>query len=970
MKTQQMSIRACAIPLILAMMCLSPAKGQGYITHTGGDVDFGKTATSAYTPPIRANMKQLYHDKFGLFVHWGPYAQLEGVWDGRNVAAEWIMNRARIPIPEYEKHAAGLFKPDKFDARQWVDIAESAGMKFIVVTAKHHDGFAMYDSEHPYNLVDYAGFGRDTLKELSAECAKRDMNLGFYYSQSQDWHEKGGFGNGWDFPARIKPQADFDAYFAEKAVMQVKELTSNYGDIFMIWFDTPVQMDETKCRQMMDIVKENQPGALVNSRLGQGYGHFDVSIDNGNTPSVSTETWLPDLKVPWQTHQSVTQGGWGYTRAGGENDRSSEYTDFVYSLCRIVCYGGVYLLNVGPRPDGTIPESQVNSIRAIGKWLEVNGEAIYGADPSPLKFPPFAMTSKPGKLYLHLKDLDQDQVKLTGILSGVTKAYCLADPKKASLLIDQKGADLRITIPEELRQPRITVVVLDIADQTAKVVDETLQQEPDGVITLPVAKCEFATRRISYDYEQQVTHRWGENAKQGLIWTVNVTQPGRFSITTEDTGNDQFIYKLFTDNDTLLLNSKGSSRQPQRREHGGTIQIDRTGVQKIAVYPTVSPGGRGGLGLKGLELIPVEQAVQEQGTTAHYPAFSWDTVPVGFHFAKDGPLMTAEEAEFVASHGSFICLEKGHASRQFRYTEDGIEQEARQLKTFNPDIKVIFYWNTFLDYGMFRAHQDYQQHPEWWLKTVDGTLDFKNRRLKRYDLSHPEVRAWWTDVARKAVVEGSCDGIFLDALPQIKAEGNKTLWGQEKYDAIQRGLANLIKEARTKIGKDRLIFYNGIRSTPSLQIGVDYLEHIDAVMIEHFGHFNSGSKESMLKDIQEMSKAGKHGKIVAFKGWPGFTFIDRAALSKPLEEKRKLAAENITFPLAAFLVGAQEHAYFIYNWGYRMRLGCLEWYPELDKKLGPPLADAKQTDWVLERDFEHASVWIDLENKDARIDWK
>ena len=165
-----------------------------------------------------------------------------------------------------------------------------------------------------------------------------------------------------------------------KALAQVEELTKNYGDIFMIWFDTPVQMDEAKCQQRMDIVAKNQPGALVNSRLGGGYGHFDVSIDNGMTPSVSTATWLPDLKVPWQTHKSVTQGGWGYTTYGGENDRSKSYSDFIYSLSRIVCYGGVYLLNVGPRPDGTIPESQVNSIQAIGKWLKVNGEAIYGAD--------------------------------------------------------------------------------------------------------------------------------------------------------------------------------------------------------------------------------------------------------------------------------------------------------------------------------------------------------------------------------------------------------------------------------------------------------------------------------------------------------------------------------------------------------------------------------------------------------------
>ncbi|TWU44372.1 Alpha-L-fucosidase [Novipirellula aureliae] len=576
-----------------------------YITKTGSKVDFGKTDLSAYTPEIRANMKQLYQDKIGLFVHWGPYAQLEGVWGGKNIAAEWIMNRGRISIKEYEQHAAAQFKPDKFNAKQWVDIAESAGMKFIVVTSKHHDGFAMYDSKHPYNLVDFAGFGRDILKELSDECAKRGMNLGFYYSQSQDWHEKGGFGNGWDFPARIKPQADFDAYFQEKAVMQVKELTQNYGDIFMIWFDTPVQMDDAKCQQMMDIVKANQPSALVNSRLGQGFGHFDVSIDNGNTPSVSKATWLPDLKVPWQTHESVTQGGWGYTRAGGENDRSESYTDFVYSLSRIVCYGGVYLLNVGPRPDGTIPESQVKSVQAIGEWLEINGESIYGADPSPLKFPPYAITSKPGKLYLHMKELSDEQVELTGVLSRVTNAYCLADPRKTSLTVSQEGARIRVSVPEKLRQPRITVVVLELADQVANVVDETLQQQEDGVIKLPVSRCEFEIRRISYDYETQLTSRWGENSKQGLIWTVNVTHPGDFKVMSEDTGSRTYQYELTTVDDSLVLDAKPRTGTLTRKSHDGTIVIAKPGVQKIAIHPMAGFEVMSDYKFKGLELVPV-----------------------------------------------------------------------------------------------------------------------------------------------------------------------------------------------------------------------------------------------------------------------------------------------------------------------------------------------------------------------------
>ncbi len=599
------------VVLSMALFSLLQVNGQNKTgtvdknTRTKGKVDFGKTDVSAYTPAIRANMKKLYEEKFGMFVHWGPYAQLAGYWKGEKInSGEWIMNRAQIPVKEYEKEAAGKFKPDKFNAKEWVDIAESAGMKFIVLTAKHHDGFAMYKSEHPYNLVDFAGFGRDIFKELSVECAKRDMNLGFYYSQSQDWHEEGGAGNFWDFGSKIKPQDKFDAYFNEKVVMQVNELTSNYDDIFMVWFDTPIQMDDQKCQLMMDIVKKNQPGALVNSRLGNGYGHFDVSIDNGKTPSVSKATWLPDLKVPWQTHQSVTQSGWGYTSYGGENDRSAEYGDFIYSLCRIVGNGGVYLLNVGPRPDGTIPESQANSIRAIGDWLKVNGEAIYGADPSPLKFPPYAITSKPGKIYLHIKDWKGNKIELNGILSKVENAYCLADKSKQTLNFNQVKDYLSVTVPEELKQPRVTVVVLEISDKVPKVIDETIQQEKDGSIKLPVAECEYAVRRISYDYENQVTVRWGENTNQGLIWTVHIIQPGTFKVISEDNGSESFIYELFTPDGSLELHANGSTGKMTKKEQEGSIRINKPGVQKIMVYPKTRSGRR--YAFKGLEMVPVE----------------------------------------------------------------------------------------------------------------------------------------------------------------------------------------------------------------------------------------------------------------------------------------------------------------------------------------------------------------------------
>ena len=370
-----------------------------------------------------------------------------------------------------------------------------------------------------------------------------------------------------------------------------------------------------------------------------------------------------------------------------------------------------------------------------------------------------------------------------------------------------------------------------------------------------------------------------------------------------------------------------------------------------------------------LLLLTTYQQVEAQDKSNSYPEFSWDKVPIAFHFGKRSTLMTAEEAEFVSSRSNFISLEKGHASPQFGSTEVGIEKEAQQLKKLNPKMKVIFYWNTFLDYGMYEAHDEYQKHPEWWLRKLDGELDLKNGKMKRYDLTNPEVRDWWTDVAAKAIVEGSSDGVFMDAFPQVASPANIELWGQEKYNAMQVGLKDIIRETREKIGDDKLIVYNGIRSTPTWSAGFDFPEHTDCAMIEHFGHFNSGTKESMLKDILEMEKWCKAGKIVVMKGWAGFTFIDREAMSKSLEEKREIAKKSITFPLAAFLVGAQENSYFIYNWGYRMENGCLEWYPEFDKPLGEPLGDMVKEGWKLSREFKHASVWVNLDTRDAEIKW-
>lgn len=354
----------------------------------------------------------------------------------------------------------------------------------------------------------------------------------------------------------------------------------------------------------------------------------------------------------------------------------------------------------------------------------------------------------------------------------------------------------------------------------------------------------------------------------------------------------------------------------------------------------------------------------------YYPLFSWETVPIAFHFGNMENLLSNEEAAFVASKSSITVLEKGHGLKAVGSTEKGIEAEAIKLKKLNPEMKVIFYWNAFLDYALYDAHEEYNKHPEWWLTKLDGQPDLKQGRIKRYDLSNEEVRAWWTSVAKKAVVNGSTDGVFMDAFNQVMHPSNVKLWGQEKYDAIQQGLASLVQETRESIGEDKLIIYNGIRSTPSSYVGDEFPEYTDALMLEHFAHFNSRTKECMLQDIIETEKAGKNGKIVFFKAWPGFSWLDAEWMNKPIEEKRIEAQKNLEFALAAYLVAAQEFSFFTYNWGYRLEYGCLEWYPEFDRPLGKPLGDMTKKGWILSREFEHVSVWINLESKVAKIEWR
>ncbi|HEY2019514.1 MAG TPA: alpha-L-fucosidase, partial [Bryobacteraceae bacterium] len=382
-----------------------------------------------------AKMKWFREAKFGLFIHWGLYSIPAGEWKGQLVPGigEWIMNHAKIPVKEYEQLAT-QFNPVKFDAEAWVQLAQDAGMKYIVITSKHHDGFAMYQSAaSKYNIWDATPFHRDPLKELAAACARHNMKFGFYYSQSQDWHEPNGAGNNWDFGPDPKP--DYDQYLRGKAEPQVKELLTNYGPVCLIWFDTPRYMEGERGTRFIDIVHSLQPATLIDGRLG-ARGDYVSMGDNRIPNTVVKEDW----EVP-----ATLNDTWGYKK-DDHNWKTPE--DLIFKLVDIVSKGGNYLLNVGPTSEGVVPQPSQDNLRAVGRWLKINGDAIYGAgttpfgeelgSPDPTRKdkqgnPAFTIakdwrcTTKPGRLFITLFRWPSAAFELNKVSGKVGKAYLLTD---------------------------------------------------------------------------------------------------------------------------------------------------------------------------------------------------------------------------------------------------------------------------------------------------------------------------------------------------------------------------------------------------------------------------------------------------------------------------------------------------------------------------------------------------------------
>ncbi len=418
--------------------------------------------------------------RLGMFIHWGVYAVPAGHYNGHaiNRIGEWIMNRGKIPVAEYQQFAK-QFNPVKYDPDAWVKMAKDAGMKYIVITAKHHDGFALFKSNaSKWNMVDATPYGKDLLKPLAEACRKHGIKLGFYYSHAQDWTNPGGAAarkvasEGWANP----DSAAIDAYTAahsghwdpaqttatmaqyidKVAVPQVKELLTNYGDVAVLWWDTPTDMTEEFAKKLQGQLAL-QPNIITNDRLKR--------------PDFPGDFKTPEQKIPklseldgkdWETCMTMN-GTWGF-KSDDHNWKS--ITTLVRNLIDIASKGGNYLINVGPKADGTFPDESVKLLKEMGVWMKTNGDAIYGTQKSPLAALDWGRCTKKEKngntiLYLSVFDWPANsQLVVPGVSNSVVTARLLANGK--TLTASNTANGLVINVPAQAPDTIASVIQLEI----------------------------------------------------------------------------------------------------------------------------------------------------------------------------------------------------------------------------------------------------------------------------------------------------------------------------------------------------------------------------------------------------------------------------------------------------------------------------------------------------------------------------
>jgi alpha-L-fucosidase len=465
--------------------------------------------------------------KFGMFIHWGLYAIPAGTYNGKEVKGlgEHIMRVAEIPVVEYKKYAND-FNPKHFDAEAWVRLAKDTGMKYLVITAKHHDGFALFKtSVGNFDVINSTPFGKDVVQSLAQACQKYGIKFGVYYSQAQDWTTPGaGAHKKWD-PAQ---EGDMDKYIDEKVVPQVRELLTNYGPISVIWWDTPIGMSGTRAQRIDAVVKKLQPNIITNNRLGGGL--------KGDTET--PEQHIPDEGYPdrdWETCM-VMNGTWGYKSF----DTKWKSTDtLLRQMVDIASKGGNYLLNIGPTADGVVPEACVQRLKEVGAWMKVNGESIYGTSASPCSAPTWGRITQKTQngnttLYLHILNWPKDNKLQLPIKNAVQNCYLLAD-KSRTFVSSQKGDNVEIELTGAASDPICSVVALQLSGMASVTEKTEKAQNVEGTILLSAQQAKIHNvegSKVDVDSDSDSIGHW-TSPSVSVDWTFNIQTPGKFTVTME-----------------------------------------------------------------------------------------------------------------------------------------------------------------------------------------------------------------------------------------------------------------------------------------------------------------------------------------------------------------------------------------------------------------------------------------------------
>ena len=430
-------------------------------------------------------MKWWREARFGMFIHWGPYSILGGVYNDylqRVGGTEWIMNRCKIPVKEYQE-ITKTFNPVKYDAEAWVKMAKDAGMKYLVITAKHHDGFAMFKTKaSKYNIVDFTPYGKDVLDALAKACRKHDMKLGFYYSQIQDWNNPGGttsrrtMDQGWPNPKAneideytqahngswdpLQQTATRKEYFNNIAIPQIKELLTNYGDIAIFFWDTPTGMTEEYAKKINDLFKD-YPHIITNDRLIRGSKKYTGDY---KTP----EQIIPTVKqldgTDWETNMTLNDS-WGYKKRGCVWKTSET---LILNLVDIVSKGGNYLLNIAPDGEGGIPEINYHRLKEIGNWMKKYGESIYETERVKTSQPMWGrctqkIVGNKTYVYLHVIDWPEDQQLLFRLYEKAISAKLLHNGQTLKFKNTHDG--IYIDLPKYAPDKYVSVIKVEFDKQ-------------------------------------------------------------------------------------------------------------------------------------------------------------------------------------------------------------------------------------------------------------------------------------------------------------------------------------------------------------------------------------------------------------------------------------------------------------------------------------------------------------------------